>query len=181
MKMKNILKVIGVIVLAVVVYLANMILNPVSPKETVVYSSKNMTLEVVYSRPYKNDRLIFGEEERGALVPFGKYWRTGANAATTFETSSDVFFNGESLDAGKYALYTIPYKDNWTVALNSESDVFFAISRPERSTDILKTKAPVKFLEKPVEQFTIEFKEDSLGVNMSLSWDKTSIIIPLKK
>ena len=128
MKMKNILKVIGIIVLAVVVYLANMILNPVSPKETVVYSSENMTVEVVYSRPYKNDRLIFGEEEKGALVPFGKYWRTGANAATTFETSSDVFFNGESLDAGKYALYTIPYKGNWTVALNSESDVDFSVT-----------------------------------------------------
>ena len=62
--MKNILKVIGIIVLAVVVYLANMILNPVSPKETVVYSSEKMTVEVVYSRPYKNDRLIFGEEEK---------------------------------------------------------------------------------------------------------------------
>ena len=89
--MKNVLKIIGVLVLAFIGYVAYMVLNPVSPKETVSYSSEISDLEVVYSRPYKKDRLIFGSEEDGALVPFGKYWRTGANAATTFETSSTFF------------------------------------------------------------------------------------------
>ena len=129
--MKNVLKIIGVFVLAFVGYITYMLINPVSPKETVGYSSDNASFEVVYSRPYKKGRLIFGSEEDGALVPFGKYWRTGANAATTFETSSEISFNGEPLKAGKYALFTFPYEDNWTVALSSESDVFFAISEPD--------------------------------------------------
>ena len=178
--MKNVLKIIGVFVLAFVGYITYMLINPVSPKETVGYSSDNASFEVVYSRPYKKGRLIFGSEEDGALVPFGKYWRTGANAATTFETSSEISFNGEPLKAGKYALFTFPYEDNWTVALSSESDVFFAISEPDPKLDVLKTNVDVKYLESPLEQFTIEFSKDSTYVNMSLMWDKTSISIPLE-
>ena len=113
-------------------------------------------------------------------VPFGKYWRTGANAATTFETSSEISFNGEPLKAGKYALFTFPYEDNWTVALSSESDVFFAISQPDPKLDVLKTSVDVKYLESPLEQFTIEFSKDSTYVNMSLMWDKKSVSIPLE-
>ena len=178
--MKNVLKIIGVLILGFVGYVAYMVLNPVSPKETVSYSSEISNLEVVYSRPYKKDRLIFGSEEDGALVPFGKYWRTGANAATTFETSSDILFNGEALSAGKYALFTFPYEDRWTVALSSESDVFFAIAQPDPKFDVVKTSVPVTTSEKLVEQFTVEFSKDSLGVNMTLAWEKTIVSIPLK-
>lgn len=178
--MKNVLKIIGVLVLAFIGYVTYMVLNPVSPKETVSYSSEISDLEVVYSRPYKKDRLIFGSEEDGALVPFGKYWRTGANAATTFETSSDILFNGEKLKAGKYALFTFPYEDSWTVTLSSESDVFFAIAQPDPKLDVLKTEVPVKPSENLIEQFRIEFAKDSLGVSMSLGWEKTLISITLK-
>ena len=178
--MKNVLKTIGVLVLAFIGYVAYMVLNPVSPKETVSYSSEISDFEVVYSRPYKKDRLIFGSEQDGALVPFGKYWRTGANAATTFETSSDILFNGEKLKAGKYALFTFPYEDSWTVTLSSESDVFFAIAQPDPKLDVLKTEVPVKPSENLIEQFRIEFAKDSLGVSMSLGWEKTLISITLK-
>ena len=178
--MKNVLKIVGVLVLAFVGYVAYMLINPVSPKDTVAYSSDNTNFEVVYSRPYKKDRIIFGSEEDGALVPFGKYWRTGANAATTFETSSDILFNGEKLKAGKYALFTFPYEDNWTVALNSESDVFFAISQPDPKLDVLKTSINVKLMESSLEQFTIEFLQDSSAVSMNLMWDKMSVSIPLE-
>ena len=178
--MKNVLKIIGVLVLAFIGYVAYMVLNPVSPKETVSYSSEISNLEVVYSRPYKKDRLIFGSEEDGALVPFGKYWRTGANAATTFETSSEILFNREPLKAGKYALFTFPYEDKWTVSLSSESDVFFAISQPDPKLDVLKTEVPIEKLDKPLEQFTIEFSKDSTLVKMNLMWDRISVSIPLE-
>ena len=178
--MKNVLKIIGVLVLAYVGYVVYMLVNPVSPKDTVIYSSDNANFEVVYSRPYKKDRLIFGLEEDGALVPFGKYWRTGANAATTFETTADVLFNGEKLKAGKYALFTFPYENSWTVTLSSESDVFFAIEQPDPKFDVLKTSVDVKTMEKTLEQLTVDFLQDTSFVNMRLMWDKTSISIPLE-
>ena len=97
--MKTFLKIFGALFLAFVLYISYMIAFPVSPKETVNYSADNSDFEVIYSRPFKNERLIFGSQEEGALVPFGKYWRTGANAATTFETSSGIMFNDQKLDA----------------------------------------------------------------------------------
>ena len=177
--MKNVLKIIGILVLAFIGYVAYMVLNPVSPKETIIYSSEISDLEVVYSRPYKKDRLIFGSEEDGALVPFGKYWRTGANAATTFETSNEISFNGQKLEPGKYRLYTVPAKEEWKVVLNSEGDKFFAISEPDYSQDILATFTSSKSIEE-TEQFSINFSKDSTGVSMNMFWDKTVVSISLK-
>ena len=178
--MKNVLIIVVVLVLAFVGYIIYILVNPVSPKDTVVYNSGDANFEVVYSRPYKKDRLIFGLEEDGALVPFGRYWRTGANAATTFETTTDILFNGEKLKAGKYALFTFPYENSWTVTLSSKSDVFFAIGQPDPKFDVLKTSVGVNPMEKTLEQLTVDFLQDSSFVNMRLMWDKTSISIPLK-
>ena len=178
--MKNVLKIVAILVLVFVGYAIYILVNPVSPKDTVIYNSDDANFEVVYSRPYKKDRLIFGSEENGALVPFGKYWRTGANAATTFETSSDILFNGVKLKAGKYALFTFPYENNWTVTLSSESEVFFAIEQPDPKFDVLKTSVDVKSMETTLEQLTIDFLQYSSFVNMRLTWDNTSISIPLE-
>ena len=178
--MKNVLKIVAILVLGFVGYAIYILVNPVSPKDTVVYNSDDANFEVVYSRPYKKDRLIFGSEEDGALVPFGKYWRTGANAATTFETSSDILFNEVKLKAGKYALFTFPYENNWTVTLSSKSDVFFAIEQPDPKFDVLKTSVDVKSMETTLEQLTVDFLQDSSFVNMRLMWDNTSISIPLE-
>ena len=178
--MKTFLKIFGALFLAFVLYISYMIAFPVSPKETVNYSANNSDFEVIYSRPFKNGRLIFGSEDEGALVPFGKYWRTGANAASTFETSSEILFNGEEVRAGKYALYTFPYENSWAILLGSENDVFFAVSEPDRKNVVLKTEAPVEYIDKPLEQFTIDFSKDSLGLKMNLKWDKTSVSIPIE-
>ena len=179
--MKTFLKIFGALFLAFVLYITYMVAFPVSPKETVNYSADNSDFEVIYSRPFKNERLIFGSQEEGALVPFGKYWRTGANAATTFETSSGIMFNDQKLDAGKYRLYTIPGEDSWQIILNSESDKFFAISEPDYSKDVIKTSIMPTIKEKnTVEQFTIGFSKNTIGVEMYLMWDTTVVSIPLK-
>ena len=61
------------------------------------------TVSVDYSRPSAKGRTIFGD-----LVPFGKTWRTGANANTKVTFSSDVTVDGQTLKAGSYGLYTVP-------------------------------------------------------------------------
>lgn len=177
LNIKKILKIIGVLVLAFIGYIAYMVLNPVSPKETVKYNASFSEIEVVYSRPYKKGREIFGK-----LVPYGKYWRTGANAATTFESSKDILFNGQKLEGGKYRLYTVPSEKEWKVVLNSEGDTFFAVSEPDYSLDVLETIITVeKDSSNLVEQFTIKFSdiENSSETLMSLMWDDVSVNIPI--
>ena len=177
LNIKKILKIIGVLVLAFIGYIAYMVLNPVSPKETVKYNASFSEIEVVYSRPYKKGREIFGK-----LVPYGKYWRTGANAATTFESSKDILFNGQKLEGGKYRLYTVPSEKEWKVVLNSEGDTFFAVSEPDYSLDVLETSIIAEKISSGVsEQFTIDFFdiENSSETLMSLMWDDVSVNIPI--
>ncbi|HNB24486.1 MAG TPA: DUF2911 domain-containing protein, partial [Candidatus Melainabacteria bacterium] len=74
-------------------------------------------VEINYSRPGVKGREIFG-----SMIPYGKVWRTGANAATKLTFSTDVKLNGHEIPAGSYALVTIPDKDEWTVIINKGSD-----------------------------------------------------------
>src|SRR5271154_80300 len=67
-------------------------------------------IEIVYSRPGKKDREIFG-----GIVPFGQVWRTGANGSTKISFSTPVKLNGADIPAGKYALYTIPRGSERTI------------------------------------------------------------------
>ena len=60
----------------------NLFINPISPRESVKYKSEGKEISISYYRPYKKERLIFGEAADGALVPYGKYWRLGANLTT---------------------------------------------------------------------------------------------------
>ena len=98
--MKYILYIITGLIVVAGLYIAYTILNPKSPFDKISFQKENMQLEVEYSRPYKKDRLIFGNKNDGALVPYNEYWRTGANAATQFATNQEIQFGDETLSAG---------------------------------------------------------------------------------
>ena len=72
---------------------------------------------VIYSRPQKNGRLIFGD-----LVEYGKVWRLGANEATEIEFFRSVKIGDKKIEKGRYTLYAIPAEDTWTIILNKDND-----------------------------------------------------------
>ncbi|MGL1608747.1 DUF2911 domain-containing protein, partial [Vibrio parahaemolyticus] len=47
---------------------------------------------------------VKGRDVFGALVPYDKVWRTGANKATKVTFDKTVKFNGTQIPAGSYAL-----------------------------------------------------------------------------
>ena len=96
------------IFLAFSLFVIYTISNPTSPLETV--STENQDISITYSRPYKKNRLIFGDEKDGALVPNGVYWRTGANKHTFIETEKTLIFNSDSLSPENilFTPYQIP-------------------------------------------------------------------------
>mgnify|MGYP006251888797 CR=1 FL=1 len=100
---------ISIVLLSIVVissiYIVYIIKNPVSPLETVL--NDDSTMSITYSRPFKKDRLIFGKESDTALVPYGKYWRTGANKHTFIKNSRDIEINGKLLSSGQLSLIHI--------------------------------------------------------------------------
>jgi hypothetical protein len=122
-----------------------------------------------YSSPAVNGRSVFG-----SLVPYGQVWRTGANEATWIELSAPLKVQGQVLAAGKYAIFTIPDKDEWTVIFNSNWNQWGSYSYKD-SENVLTVKAkPAKV--NNVEKFTIELGKDG---TMSISWADVKVDVKL--
>ena len=129
--------------------------------------------KVIYSRPMKNDREIFGK-----LEPFGKVWRLGANEATEIKLYSDATFGGKQVKAGTYTLFAIPERQEWTIILNSELDQWGAY-RYNQEADVLRVDVPIVEIEQTVEAFSITFEEIKGGANLILAWDHTKVEVPI--
>ncbi|MCC6980028.1 MAG: DUF2911 domain-containing protein [Candidatus Melainabacteria bacterium] len=132
-------------------------------------------IEVTYSRPGLKGREVFG-----SMIPYGKVWRTGANAATKMVFSTDVKIDGHEIPAGTYALMTIPGKDEWTVIINKGSDQWGTYKYDEKNDLVRFTVKPVS-TPSPVETMTIEFdnfKDES--ADMKLVWDKVKVPMKLE-
>lgn len=180
MRISKIFKIIGLIILVFILYIVyTLFINPASPRGFSEFINDDLTMSVDYSRPYKKERLIFGDSTNGALVPYNKYWRLGANMATTFETNKDISFANRLVSKGKYRMYAVPYEKTWKISLNSEPGTF-GYSEPDYNKDILSVNLPSGQMSDTLEQLTIDFIEDSFGVAIRIRWDSTRIIIPVK-
>lgn len=169
--------------IAVVIIIASYLIygtfiNPKSPRDTVTITQEDLTLEVDYSQPFKKVRLIFGNDADGALVPYGTYWRLGANFATTFETNKKISFAGRPLAAGKYRVYAVPEEDHWVISLNSEFGSF-GYTEPDYEKDIMSVNIASAKLMSAVEQFTIDFVEGDDSLSLRFRWDNTSVSLPI--
>ncbi len=151
--------------------------NPVRRKSPIAIAAINHDstyIKIVYGQPYKRDRKIFG-----SLVPYGDIWRTGANEATELTTTGDLLVNGERLNAGTYALFTIPGREEWTIILNDSLGQWGAFTY-DSTHDILRTTVPSVSIDQPTEAFTIKFGEvKNNSTTISLSWDTTKAVIPI--
>jgi len=127
-------------------------------------------VEIVYCRPSADKRKIMGE-----LVPFGEVWRTGANAATTIEFDKPVKIEGNSIPAGKYALFTIPNENEWTIIFNKEFNQSGAYNYDQKK-DILRVKVKPKKTATYIETFTIVPEKDKV----KLQWENTEVAFKVK-
>lgn len=140
-----------------------------------VYQRLGVTdVEVTYSRPGKKDRAIFAAE---GLVPYGKLWRTGANAATKISFSTDVMIGGKKVPAGEYGVYSIPGKESWTVIFSSKA---VGANNYDKSNDVARVTAEPQELPWPVETFTIAFGDvKPTSANLVMFWDQTVVQVPI--
>ncbi|MBY0427173.1 MAG: DUF2911 domain-containing protein [Cytophagales bacterium] len=145
-----------------------------SPLQTVKQSFALGDITLEYSRPSVKGRVIFGD-----LVPFGKVWRTGANASTKITFSDDVKLEGVDVKAGTYAIYSIPNKDSWDIMLYKDLTLGGNVADYKPENEVLRVKSkPLAYLEK-VEMFTINITDITpTSATLELLWDKTRV--PLK-
>tara|TARA_R110000868_G_scaffold306734_1_gene567985 strand:+ start:20101 stop:20679 length:579 start_codon:yes stop_codon:yes gene_type:complete len=132
-------------------------------------------IKVVYGQPYRNGRDIFGEWE-----PYGEVWRTGANEATEITITNTVLMKDQVVEAGTYALFTIPNKETWTIILNMDLGQWGAFTYSQER-DYVRFDVPVINLDSPVEAFTIDFSDVNRSLtSMSLEWDLIKIEVPIR-
>ena len=141
-----------------------------SPKAEASGTVGGAKVDIVYCRPSADKREIMG-----GLVPYGQVWRTGANAATTIEFDKPVKIEGKSLPAGKYALFTIPNENEWTIILNKDFNQQGAYNYDEKK-DALRVNVKPKKSGEYVETFTITPEKD----RVSLKWENTEVAFKVK-
>lgn len=129
---------------------------------------------VIYSRPQKKGRDIFG-----GLVPYGEVWRTGANEATELTLYTSLILGKTVLKPGNYTLYTIPNEDNWTVIINSDTNVWGAFSY-KKEKDVVRVNVPSQQAAAPIETLSMIFRPDAKGVTLLIGWDDMFVEIPFK-
>ena len=126
---------------------------------------------VIYSRPQKNGRTIFGD-----VVKYNELWRLGANECTEIEFYKEVTIGKAKLPKGKYALFCIPQAGQWTIIFNKGVDAWGAFSY-DKKKDVLRTSIKVANAEAVVEFFTMVF--DNSG-NLVILWDNQKALLPIK-
>jgi hypothetical protein len=143
------------------------------PKQKMVKETGEMPVaRVIYSRPKKDNRVIFGE-----VVKFGSPWRLGANEATEIEFFSNVSINRQQIKKGRYVLYCIPYPDRWKMVLNN--DLYTWGLKIDSSKNAYSFEVPVKKVQGSFERFTMEFEKVDKGIELHIAWDTLYASIPI--
>lgn len=145
-----------------------------SPTTNVSQNFATSKIELSYSRPSAKGRKVFGE-----VVPFGKFWRTGANAATTINFGEDVKVGGTNVKAGKYGLLTFPGENEWTVVLTKDLTVNSAEAYKQEN-DVVRLSVKPERLNDFVETFTIDFANlRNDACELQLKWEQTLVRISI--
>ena len=149
--------------------------QPLSPRDTVHFqAASGQHVYIDYGRPGMRGRRIMGE-----LVPFGRVWRTGANAATTLVTPRDLRVGGTTVPAGTYTLYTLPGESAWQLIINKQTGQWG--TEYDQAQDLARIPMRVERTPAPVEQFTIAMEPGGGNIlNLVLTWENTRASVPME-
>ncbi|MCA6078391.1 DUF2911 domain-containing protein [Fulvivirga sedimenti] len=180
--MKKLVIILGILIAVIVISMVALrqYTKSFSPEDTATIDMGEVSVTVHYCRPLVGDREIFGE-----LVPYGEVWRTGANEATVFRSTSDLQIGENILPAGEYSVFTVPGPENWDVIFNSEtgqwgiSVINGGKANRKEKNDILTTTVPAITTDEFFEQFTISLEGMSGEIDLIIMWENTMVVVPM--
>jgi hypothetical protein len=145
-----------------------------SPRDSSEITLDGKQISVNYGSPSMRGRKIMG-----GVVPYGKIWRTGANAATSFTTQADLAIGNVKIPRGSYTLYSIPSSKRWKLIINKQTGQWGTVYN--KKLDLARIAMKRKILAGKVERFTITLERtgDTSG-KIILSWEKTQLSVDFK-
>ncbi len=132
-------------------------------------------IKILYHSPSVRGRIVWG-----GLVPFDKVWVTGAHMATSIEFDHDIIVDTKTVPAGKYAFFTIPGKDEWTLIINNNWQQHLA-DKYNEAEDVLRLKVKPEQEEKHQERLRYVIEEESNGQGeLVMYWEQVEVSMPFK-
>ncbi len=144
-----------------------------SIKSSVIANINKTTLRINYYSPAVRGRNIWG-----GLVPYNDVWVTGAHSATNIEINHSISVNGKTITAGKYAVFTIPGKEEWIFIINKNYQQHLSDDY-DANDDIIRVTLKPTLTAQPLErlQYFIETKGKNKGT-IAVQWEKIRIELP---
>lgn len=142
-----------------------------SSRDTARVTIGTATVWVDYGRPLARGRVILGN-----VVPWNEVWRTGANAATQFNTSVDLRAGDAVIPAGMYTLWTLPTPSGVKLIVNSQTGQWGTVYDPAR--DLVRVDLRSESLASPVDRFQISLLPGTNGAEIRIDWDRVRWVLP---
>jgi len=132
-------------------------------------------IKIAYYSPAVRGRIIWG-----GLVPLDKVWVTGAHSATSIEFCQDIIIEDKTIPAGKYAFFTIPSREEWTIIINKNWRQHLT-DRYDEKEDLLRVKVVPEVEVKSQERLRYVIEKDSeKDGEIVLAWEKLEVSLPFK-
>jgi hypothetical protein len=130
-------------------------------------------LMLYYHAPAVRGRMIWG-----GLVPYGEVWVTGAHRATAWEFNRDIVIGNTTIAAGKYAIFTIPGKEQWTIIINRNWNQHLADDYDAKE-DVVRINVTPQNIAALQERlaYGIKAQSDHQGI-LTIRWEKILISLP---
>lgn len=130
---------------------------------------------IKYHAPAVRGRTIWG-----GLVPYDEVWVTGAHSATSLEIDKEVTISSTKVVAGKYALFTIPGKEKWTIIINKNWDQHLA-DEYDSKDDVIRVEVTPEVLSENQERLKYSISSESKSrASISVSWEKLKVTLPVQ-
>lgn len=147
--------------------------NQLSVRDTARGQIGNATFAIDYGRPLMRGRVLLGN-----VIELDNIWRTGANAATQFTTSSAITIGTLKLPAGSYTLWTKPTATGVTLIVNLETGQWG--TGYDYREDLGHTPMRVESVPTPVEKFTISVTSvDARRGELVMEWGTFRWNVPI--
>jgi hypothetical protein len=145
-----------------------------SPPATANVTLGGKAISIQYNAPSLRGRHIGSPD----FIPYDKWWRTGANPATTLVTPVNLKIGTLTVPAGTYTIYTVPSATQWQLIINKQTGQWG--TEYNQNQDLGRTPMMAKPMSSPQEVMSISF-ENSHGksTELHIRWEKSDEYVPV--
>ena len=148
-------------------------LGVASPNQIEKGTIGGQPIVVTYGSPRRRGRTILG-----AVVPYDRVWRTGANEATVLAFDKDITIGSAPVPAGAYSLWTIPKADGTVqLVINRQHGQWGTDYNPAQ--DLVRMPMKSSTAPSPQENFAINITSSGNTGELRMSWDAFVWSVPI--